>query len=95
MTMKKYIIAFILSGLLYSISFAQEEEEKDKPVRAPFESGYLIDNQTTMIPIKGTLEYAIQHKFGTMENGLSDVWGIYAPGANVRLGLNYVPVTNF
>jgi hypothetical protein len=94
--MKKYILLLlILTGLTLSSAFAQDDEKKDIPVRAPFESGYLIDNQTTQIPIEGTLEYVIQHKFGTMENGLSDVWGIYSPGANVRLGLNYVPVNNF
>lgn len=95
--MRKYIFLFILSGLTLTTAFAQEEEEKevDKPVRAPFESGYLIDNQTTMIPYKGTLEYAILHKFGTMDNGLSDMYGIYAPGANIKLALNYVPLTNF
>lgn len=94
--MKKYILLLlILPGLTLTSAFAQDDEQEDIPVRAPFESGYLIDNQTTMIPIEGTLEYVIQHKFGTMENGLSDVWGIYSPGANVRLGLNYVPVNNF
>lgn len=76
--------------------FAQDEEtkEKDKPVTSTFESGYLIDNQTVFIPDVKTLEYAIQHKFGSMDNGKSDLWGIYSPGANIRLGLNYVPVKN-
>jgi hypothetical protein len=75
--------------------FAQEEEkEVDKPVRPPFESAYIIDNQTTYIPFKNTLEYVIQHKFGTVENGISDLYGIYAPGANVRIGFNYVVMNN-
>ncbi|RIH66156.1 hypothetical protein D1164_04395 [Mariniphaga sediminis] len=93
--MKNYILLLLLSILPFSGIFAQEEQEKDKPVRAPFASGYLIDNQTTMIPIKGTLEFAIQHKFGSIENGISDFYGIYSPGSNIRLGLNYVPITNF
>jgi hypothetical protein len=73
---------------------AQEEKEVDKPVRFPFASGYLIDNQTTLVPVPGTLEFVMQHKFGSIENGMSDFFGIYSPGANIRLGLNYVPVTN-
>jgi hypothetical protein len=59
--------------------FAQEEEEVDKPVRFPFASGYLIDNQTTLVPVPGTLEFVMQHKFGSIENGMSDFFGIYSP----------------
>ena len=36
----------------------------------------------------------IQHRFGSMENGLSDFFGIYAPGANLRLGFNYSLLDN-
>ncbi|SHF58587.1 hypothetical protein SAMN05444274_106279 [Mariniphaga anaerophila] len=93
--MKNYILMLLLTVMPFSGIFAQEEEVKDKPVRAPFASGYLIDNQTTMIPIKGTLEFAIQHKFGTIENGKSDFFGIYAPAANIRLALDYVFFKNF
>jgi len=86
-------IAIIFFCLLSLSMFAQDEVvEKvvDKPVRQPFESGYLIDNQTTYIPYVNTFEYVIQHKFGTFEKGISDLFGIYAPGANVRIGANYV-----
>jgi hypothetical protein len=92
--MKKSITILLLSFLTLAL-FAQEESAVaeavvDKPVRQPFESAYLIDNQTTYIPFVNTLEYVIQHKFGTVENGISDLFGIYAPGANVRIGFNYV-----
>lgn len=95
--MRKYI--FTLSCLLvfaFGSVLAQETETKkvEKPVRAPFESGYLIDNQTTLIQPVKTLEFAIQHKFGTVENGHSDLWGLYASGANIRLGLDYVVAKN-
>ena len=36
----------------------------------------------------------IQHKFGTIENGHSNLWGIYG-SSNIRIGLNYVPFKNF
>jgi hypothetical protein len=75
--------------------FAQDEPPKDRPVRAPFNSGILIDNQTTLIPTVKTLEYQIQHKFGQIDNGFSDLFGLYAPGANIRMALNYVPFKNF
>jgi hypothetical protein len=82
------------------LSVAQEGEgdtvvvQKDRPVRSPWESGYLIDQPTSLIPVKNTLEFVIQHKFGTVENGKSDLWGLYAPGSNIRLGLNFVVLKN-
>jgi len=94
--MKKYILLIIVS-LFACNTFAQEETEKvkDKPVRSPFESGVLIDNQTTFIPAQKTLEYVIQHKFGPVTNGISNLYGLYSPGANIRLGINYVLLKNF
>jgi hypothetical protein len=53
-----------------------------------YESGMNIDNQTSYIPTAKTLEFVIQHRFGSMENGLSDFFGIYGT-ANTRLALNY------
>jgi len=89
--MKKitYLLVLLMAGLSLNL-FAQEEGEKqkDQPIRPPFESGYILDNQTTNVPIKGTLEMIIHHRFGTIENGSSDLWGVYAP-ANIRLGMNY------
>ena len=91
--MKKYILFLIVSVFVFN-TFAQDSEEKDQPVSSTFESGYLIDNQTIFIPDARTLEFVIQHKFGTMDQGFSDLFGIYAPGSNIRLGLNYVLVNN-
>ena len=59
-----------------------------KPVRNPFEGGMVIDGQTSVIPSAKTLEMMIQHRFGSMENGISDLYGIFG-SANTRLGLNY------
>lgn len=86
------IIAWVLA-LSVSVVNAQEEQAADqpdrRPVRSTFESGILIDNQTINIPTANTLEMLIQHKFGTIQNGLTDLFGIYAAGANVRIGFNY------
>ncbi len=93
MMMKKYILILLILGITLPSAFAQEEEEA-QPVYA-FNSGILIDAQTSYIPDARTLEFVIQHKFGSLENGKSDLWGIYAAGSNVRLALNYVPLKNF
>ena len=63
-----------------------------KPVKNTFGSVWLIDNQTVMVPIKGTFEFDIQHRFGPVKNGISDLAGFFAP-SNIRLGVNYSPLS--
>jgi hypothetical protein len=64
-----------------------------KPVSTPYDGGMIIDNQTNVMPSAKSLEMVIQHRFGSMENGLSDFLGIYG-SANTRIGLNY-SITNW
>jgi hypothetical protein len=65
--------------------------KKSKQVKNTFNSVWIIDNQTVMVPIKGTFEFDIQHRFGTVENGRKDLWGFFAP-SNIRLGVGYAPI---
>lgn len=89
--MNKYIliiISFLLCvGINDSIAQKDSVAQKDKPVRPPFESGILIDDQTVFVPVKNTLEFIIEHRFGEIDN-LGDLYGIYA-ASNIRLGVNY------
>ena len=62
-----------------------------KPVKNTFQSVWIIDNQTVMVPVKGTLEMDIMHRFGVIEKGYEDFWGLFAP-SNIRLGVNYAPI---
>lgn len=77
------ILTLISASLLLSqsIAFAQDEEEtvkpKERPARPAFESGLLFDNATTNLPPSKTLEMIIQHRFGTMDNGITDLYGIW------------------
>jgi Membrane bound beta barrel domain (DUF5777) len=97
--MKKYknIILLLMASLLIGgSSFAQDTAtapvaKKTKPVKNTFGSVWLMDNQTVMVPIKGTLEFDIQHRFGVVNNGAKDLWGFFAP-SNIRLGLGYAPI---
>lgn len=80
----------VICGLLLIFPlFSQEtpEEPDKRPVRSPFETAVLIDNQTIVNPVSGTLQLEILHRFGKIEN-LKDLYGIYA-SANTKLGLNY------
>ncbi|MFN8257198.1 MAG: DUF5777 family beta-barrel protein [Bacteroidales bacterium] len=63
------------------------EDEGKLPVRNPWTTGILIDNQTTEAPNAGQLEFVIHHRFGKIEE-ISNLYGIYA-SSNIRLGVNY------
>jgi hypothetical protein len=71
----------------------EEAKVKPRPVKNTFESALIIEDQTVMVPVKGTFEADIQHRFGTVQNGYSDLWGIYN-SANIRLGFSYAPIKN-
>jgi Membrane bound beta barrel domain (DUF5777) len=96
-----YLIALLL--LVNSTGFAQDDSTaaattvaapvRHKPVKNTFRSVWIIDNQTVMVPIKGTFEADIQHRFGTVQNGIKDLFGLYA-SANMRIGFSYVPINN-
>ena len=62
-------------------------------VKSTFKSNLIIDNQTVMVPVKKTFEFTIQHRFGTINNGYADFYGLFAP-ANIRLGWNYTPIND-
>ncbi|MEX6688498.1 DUF5777 family beta-barrel protein [Danxiaibacter flavus] len=76
---------------------AHEAEEqtptpkKSKPVKETFASIWILDNQTVVVPVKGTMELDFMHRFGTIENGYQDFFGLFA-GTNIRLAGNYVPI---
>ena len=97
--MKKPILytAITLMLVLANLQIVNAQDEtgtESKPVRSAFESGILIDQQTNNIPTANTLELLIQHKFGTIQNGITDLYGIYAAGANIRIGFNYSILDN-
>ena len=93
------ISSLMLSGVIgftqvTDSTAAAEEPAKParlKPVKNTFESQWIIDNQTVMVPIKKTFEMDIMHRFGTVKNGYDDFWGFFAP-SNIRLGVSYAPI---
>lgn len=93
----RIIVAFLIlqtSGTMLraqsadSTAVPEEKHKNNKPVKDMFESGYLIDNQTALIPTEHTLEFIIQHRFGLLNSKDFDLGGLYAP-SNIRIGLNF------
>jgi hypothetical protein len=99
------LVLFSATSLLAQDTVVTKKENKNKsllgyfivkgskPVTESYANGILIDNQTNVTPQAKTLEFVIQHRFGSIENGLSDFLGIYG-AANTRLALNY-SITNW
>ena len=89
-----YSIFLTAAMLLQTVAFAQDATEEktgpdNRPSKPAFESGLLFDQQTANVQQKNALEFVIQHRFGTVKNGLrKDLYGIWG-GSNIRLGLNY------
>ncbi len=102
-----YLGAGILTAIFAlsaCVAVAQAEDEDEvqtiaihsRPLQRvgnTFESIWIIDNQTTHVPLKKTFEFDIQHRFGVMGNGYEDLFGMYAP-SNIRLGFGYTPINN-
>src|SRR5687768_9306805 len=85
------IKVFAQTDTTVAVTETVAEEEavpaKIKPVKNTFQSVWIIDNQTVMVPIKKTLEMDIMHRFGTWKNGYKDFWGFFAP-SNIRIGFS-------
>ncbi len=88
---KKYpmLVLLLVSS---SFTFAQENSASQTPppkeyVKATFENGVVINNQTVENPGKKALDFMIQHRFGVIKDD-KDLFGIFAP-SNIRLGLTY------
>jgi hypothetical protein len=90
--MKKVLCLLILLAVSLNTAVAQDEEpekKEKKPLsRDAFQSDLFMDNQTVWTPPSNTLEFILQHRFGTIENGISDLFGIWG-ATNIRIGLNY------
>jgi hypothetical protein len=94
-------ITLLVTGLLIQVSLVAQDSTgatattnakiKMKPVKNTFQSVWIIDNQTVMVPVKGTFEMDIMHRFGTVQKGYDDFWGFFAP-SNIRLGVSYAPI---
>lgn len=84
---KKLLVAYCLIGTILISNTVVGQDTEDKPIRPPFETSLLIDNQTTVNPYKGALALEIQHRFSKISS-ISDLFGIYGT-ANTRMALSY------
>jgi hypothetical protein len=80
-------------GIVFSQDSAVQQTVTKSLVKAPFESGYFIDDQTVAQPPAHSLQLVIQHRFGTIQKGWDDLAGIWG-SSNIRFGLDYTITKN-
>lgn len=68
-------------------------EKKPDYAFATFKGVRVINGQSVEIPAKGELLYMLAHRFGTIENGFYDMFGM--DRATMRMGLEYTLPTDF
>lgn len=85
-------IAFMMAGLGLSAQDLLSELESAEPKQqeyttATFKSTRLVNGQTMETKHKGTLEFIFAHRFGAVNEGIYELFGL--DQAYVRLGLEY------
>lgn len=74
--------------LLLSQNIDDARKTKRVPAWPAFESAWLINGQSVTMRSARTLEFLIQHRFGTLNSDSFDLLGLYAP-SNVRMSFTY------
>jgi hypothetical protein len=66
---------------------SSEEKKKIDYTTATFKSTRIINSHSTEIPGKGVMQFIIHHRFGRINSGWRDFFGL--DDANIRLGFEY------
>lgn len=99
------IYLLCISLFLSSITWAQpgsaldeldeltkDDEKKPDYTVATFKGTRLINGQSIEMPAQGEMVLIFAHRFGTMENGIYDLFGL--DRATMRMGVEYTPIEN-
>lgn len=90
------ILIFLLTGLAASaqdstllnmLSDSMAAHPKKSYVTGTFKSEFVVNMQTVESPANGNLNFVIQHRFGTLNSGSYNLFGL--DNATLRLGFNY------
>lgn len=85
--MRKLIFIFF-GVVLLQFKLPAQSNEEDVPVEDTFNDVVGINLPTTEIANKNQLGFYISHRFGSIDGGYSEFWGLDSY-ANWRLGFNY------
>lgn len=64
-----------------------EVEDTPQDVTATFKGTRIINGQSVELPAKGNLQFLIEHRFGTINSGAYELWGL--DQAQMRMSFDY------
>ena len=64
-----------------------EVEDTPQDVTATFKGTRIINGQSVELPAKGNLQFLIEHRFGTINSGAYELWGL--DQAQMRISFDY------
>jgi hypothetical protein len=90
---KKLFVLFLfaaLSGKMYAqdlMDMLKDETPQTNYAYATFKTTRIVLGQSIESPATGTLQFLIEHNFGSLNQGAYSMWGLDA--STIRLGLEY------
>ena len=75
------------SSLLKMLDDSISSNKKHVPVTGTFKGTKIINLQSVEAPAKNVLNFMIQHRFGTLNEGAYNLWGL--DNATMRFGFDY------
>ena len=61
--------------------------EETRPVEATFKDTRIVNVQSNETPAQGVMHFVIAHRFGTLNSGIYELWGL--DNAQMRMALDY------
>ena len=87
----KYFLLFILLSVINGqddlLDYFDDDSEAPVPVEAAFKGTRVVNAQSLEIPRPQIFQFMIQHRFGAIENGFYDLFGM--DDASIRFDLQY------
>src|SRR5882724_7481273 len=75
------------SSLLNMLNDSMSAHKGRSHITGTFKAEHIINTQTVESPANGNLNFVIQHRFGTLNSGSYNFFGL--DNATLRLGLDY------
>src|SRR6201996_7170421 len=75
------------NGLLNMLNDSMAAHKTKSYVTGTFKAEHIVNTQTIESPANGNLNFVIQHRFGQLNSGSYNLWGL--DNATLRLGLDY------